>query len=646
MMIIIGEQMKFIPIKIIIGLLLSMSWISAQSVNFSIKIEGQLKTISPYIYGTNDVILESDNYAALRQGGNRMTGYNWENNASNAGSDYLHSSDNYLTWSAGITGDDENIPGIVTTKFQDDALEIGANYSLVTLQMAGFVAKDKDKAVTVEQTAPSSRWDRVSFSKDSAFSLVPDLTDTNVYMDEYVNFLVNRYGKANEVSGVKGYSLDNEPALWPSTHPRIHPLKTTCQEIVQKAIDLSKAVKNIDEYAEIFGPALYGFSAYTTFQDAPDWTTVSKGKTYSWFIDYYLDEMKKAETANGGKRLLDVLDVHWYPEAIGDQRITNSGSTSDKDIAARLQAPRTLWDTKYTENSWIGQYGKAHLPLIPKMLASINKYYPGTKLAFTEITYGGNNHISDGIAMADAIGIMAKYGVYYVALWPTTNQTNFISSAYKIFRNYDGNKSTFGDYYATSITSDSVNTSVYGSITEGSNEIHIIAINKYLTKSCPAEFSITTDNINVLSGKVWAFDASNPVPKEITAVSGIQNNSFSYFLPAGSVCHFVLKTSSTLSDINENRIGLKHDFKLEAFPNPFNPSCQIEYSTPSSSNAVIQIFSITGEVVKTFDQLSATGHVTWNGTNNNNEKVSSGVYCAILKDDSHIYLTKKLMLLK
>jgi len=59
---------------------------------------------------------------------------------------------------------------------------------------------------------------------------------------------------------------------------------------------------------------LYGFAAYETLQSAPDWGT--EGEGYRWFIDYYLDKMKKASDEEG-KRLLDVLDVHWYPEARG-----------------------------------------------------------------------------------------------------------------------------------------------------------------------------------------------------------------------------------------------------------------------------------------------------------------------------------------
>ena len=71
--------------------------IFSQSVDFSISVEESLKTISPYIYGTNQLLTEDEHWGAMRQGGNRLTGYDWENNASNAGTDWLNSSDNFLT---------------------------------------------------------------------------------------------------------------------------------------------------------------------------------------------------------------------------------------------------------------------------------------------------------------------------------------------------------------------------------------------------------------------------------------------------------------------------------------------------------------------------------------------------------------------
>ncbi|MBN2093460.1 glycoside hydrolase family 44 protein, partial [candidate division KSB1 bacterium] len=410
------------------------------NVNFTVDYTKPMIPISPYIYGTNQLLSGKENWTVFRLGGNRMTGYNWENNASNAGNDWYHSSDNYMTHIFGITN--ENKPGIVVTTFHDRSLEYQAK-SIITIQMAGYVSRDKKGEVSEVETAPSARWREVRARKMANFETAPDVNNDFVYMDEFVNFLVDLYGKANEEEGILGYCLDNEPALWPSTHPRIHPKKTLCTEITSKAKEFASAIKKVDPYAEILGPCLYGFAAYTDFQGATDWNTVKKGKSYSWFIDYYLDQMKIAEK-DSGKRLLDVLNVHWYPEAKGDNRITEKNATTERDNKARVQAPRTLWDPTYTENSWIGQWGKSHLPLIPKLKASIDKFYPGTKMAFNEIVYGGPKHISGTIAMADVLGIFAKYGVYMASLWPLTAECENYTAAYKIYRNYNDRYSTFG----------------------------------------------------------------------------------------------------------------------------------------------------------------------------------------------------------
>jgi mannan endo-1,4-beta-mannosidase len=282
-------------------------------------------------------------------------------------------------------------------------------------------------------------------------------------MDELVNFLVQKYGKASSPTGIKGYSLDNEPALWPTTHPLLHPAKPTIKEMMDKSIALSTAVKNVDSTAEIFGPVTYGFAENYHFQDATDWSQYSQYNTY---INAYLANMKPAsDSAN--KRLLDVLDTHWYPEvqgttiAGGKVRITEDNA--DPGVAyARMQAPRSLWDPTYQEDSWIGQwFASTAFPLLPKLQSSIDRYYPGTKMAFTEFDYGGKNHISGGIAAADVLGIFGKYGVYFSSRWG--DMTGYISTAYKLYRNYDGVKSTFGDTEIDATNPDSDNISIYAS---------------------------------------------------------------------------------------------------------------------------------------------------------------------------------------
>ena len=135
-------------------------------VQFTINTHAQRHAISPYIYGTNQNMTGTERFTVFRQGGNRMTGYNWENNFSHAGSDWYHSNDNYLTWVVGIPSSQERIPGIVVTRFTDQN-NISNAKSLVTLQMAGYVARDGRQTVTEAQTAPSVRWREVKFRKQA-----------------------------------------------------------------------------------------------------------------------------------------------------------------------------------------------------------------------------------------------------------------------------------------------------------------------------------------------------------------------------------------------------------------------------------------------------------------------------------------------
>jgi len=145
----------------------------------------------------------------------------------------------------------------------------------------------------------------------------------------------------------------------------------------------------------------YGWYGYETLQNAPD--ASGKGE----FLTYYLDQMKAAEQS-AGMRLVDYLDLHWYPETyVSDgymnqmsTRIVDQADPSAQIQAARLQAPRSLWDPSYNENNWIAQSIPGAITLIPRLKQKIATHYPGTKLSFSEYTYGGGHDITGGVAEA------------------------------------------------------------------------------------------------------------------------------------------------------------------------------------------------------------------------------------------------------
>jgi hypothetical protein len=194
---------------------LSIPYVTSNAANlkFNVSIDTTKdKTpISQLIYGGNWDFNDAS-LTSKRLGGNRMTGYNWENNFSNAGSDWQHSSDTYLLSNGNVPKDQWSEPASVITTFHEQNQSQGIPYSLVTLQAAGYVSADSKGTVSEAETAPSARWKEVKFNKDSALSLTPDTTDDYVYMDELFNFLTNKYGSASTPTGIKAYAIDNEPA--------------------------------------------------------------------------------------------------------------------------------------------------------------------------------------------------------------------------------------------------------------------------------------------------------------------------------------------------------------------------------------------------------------------------------------------------
>jgi mannan endo-1,4-beta-mannosidase len=507
----------------------------AGSVDISADAGRSRSPISPYVYGSNQDYA-GNAWTVRRWGGNRTTGYNWETNFSNAGADYLHQSDLYLIGNAGLPASDASIPGRAMTYFHTQSQQMGAK-SIITLQMAGYAAADGTGPVSAAETAPSRRWVKVEPRKNAPFSASPNVTDGVVYMDELVNLLVQRFGSANSPTGVRWYSLDNEPELWPYTHPRIHPDTLRAAELVNRSVALASAVKDVDPGAEILGPAHYGINAYVSLQDAPDWNAVKGGS--AWFVDYYLDQMREG-SERAGRRLLDVLDVHWYPEARGDHRVTDGNAITAKDQAARVEAPRTLWDSTYREESWVQQSLSSFLPILPRLQQSIDRHYPGTRLAVSEYNYGGGADISGGLAQADVLGVFGSHAVYIATLWGIGASDAYLSAAFNLYRNYDGKQGAFGNTSVGATTSDVASTSVYAAINDQDTAVmHVILLNKSAA-ALEARVRVTSATA-YRTGDVWGFDAISSRVRQQAPVGRITGNAFTYVLPARTALHVVLR---------------------------------------------------------------------------------------------------------
>jgi hypothetical protein len=84
------------------------------------------------------------------------------------------------------------------------------------------------------------------------------------------------------------------------------------------------------------------------------------------------------------------------------------------------------------------------------------------------------------------------------------------------------------------------------------------------------------------------------------------------------------------------------------YPNPFNPTTTISFSTAKTGNVTIDVFNIKGQKVRGLvDGVYGVGShsVIWNGLDDNGASVSSGIYFYRMRAGDFTE-TKKMMLMK
>ena len=83
------------------------------------------------------------------------------------------------------------------------------------------------------------------------------------------------------------------------------------------------------------------------------------------------------------------------------------------------------------------------------------------------------------------------------------------------------------------------------------------------------------------------------------------------------------------------------------YPNPFNPTTQIDYSVKREGRVTLRIYNVQGQLVRTLtDHSHGPGHytVTWDGTDQRNRPSASGVYIYRLSTDNSAQSARMILL--
>ncbi|MEM8736018.1 MAG: glycoside hydrolase family 44 protein, partial [Planctomycetota bacterium] len=376
-------------------------------------------TISDDIYGLNfaDPQLAADiGLTVDRWGGNSTTRYNYEIDTFNTASDWFFEN------IANEVDDESALPaGNAADQFVAANQNRGSD-SIITLNTLGWIPKSRDKVggFSVEKYGEQQEVDPWlpgygnGVRPDGSYITGNDPYDTSIPSDEafaqqWITHLQSQFGTAAD-GGVQYYALDNEPMLWHYTHRDVHPEPASYDEVLSKGVSYAGAIKDIDPDAQVLGPTVFGWTAY--FYSALDaaaggawWENpmdrnANGGKP---FVPWYLEQMAAAEEEQG-RRLLDYLDIHYYPQNDGIT-LTKDGGSAELQ-ATRNRSTRSLWDPDYVDETWIDDT----VMLLPRMRDWIDENYPDTKLAITEYNFGAIDHYTGATAQAEVLGLFGREG--------------------------------------------------------------------------------------------------------------------------------------------------------------------------------------------------------------------------------------------
>jgi hypothetical protein len=239
---------------------------------------------------------------------------------------------------------------------------------------------------------------------------------------------------------------------------------------------------------------------------------------------------------------VEVYDFHWYSEATdgsGNRVINLSGPTlTDAQVQAIVQSPRSLWDTTFTENSWITtDVLGGPIYILGRLQSRIASENPGMKISITEYENGGWEHIAGMIAQADNLGIFGAQNVFAASFWPPSGTYSYAIAGFRAFRDFDGANSNFGDTSVQATSSNVQNVVVYAS-TDSTNpgRVVFVAINRSTSSQVTAINGLTLSGTAHLY-QMTASSAQNqsPIVPVAAGTMPATGSSLTITLPALSV---------------------------------------------------------------------------------------------------------------
>ncbi|MDO6432693.1 glycoside hydrolase family 44 protein [Flavitalea sp. BT771] len=491
--------------KIAVSLLLVLTYslLLAQNVQVNVDLQSNRKPVSPFIYGRNGSISDDPSNptspatwqlykdAGLNfyreNGGNNLSTYNWRLKLASHPDWYnnVYKHD----WDFAAASLQQNIPSA---------------QGMWGFQLLGQAALTTANNFNDWAYNQSQYWSGLGQNLAGGGTLNPAggsqalvNGDTSLYLEHWnedsttgiLNHWFGSGGQGLDSTHLRYWNMDNEVEIWSGTHDDVMPVQLDAESFMQRFFAVAKKARALCPGIKLSGPVSPNEWQWYAFGAGP--VTGSDGFRYPW-LQYFIKRLAE-EQQRTGIRLLDVIDLHFYP-----------GSTNPADI---VQYHRVFFDSSYAYPEANGVHlvngGWDNSIQIEDVFGRcqnwLNQYMgPGNGVTFgvseTAVNLN-NNPNAQAVWYGSTLGEFMKHGVEYFSPW---NWEKGMWETLHLYSRY--NKKTS----IQALSNDELNVSAYATASDANDSITVVLVNRSLTLSKTvtvnlAHFTLPNQPVQVLT---------------------------------------------------------------------------------------------------------------------------------------------------
>lgn len=597
--------MKFYALLVLILLCIS---VVAQNINIEVKVNSGRTAVSPYLYGRNNSFSDASGSptssatfklykeAGLRFsrecGGNNSTKYNWRKKLSSHPDWYnnVYSHD----WDYASKTIQTNMPGFQT---------------MWSFQLIGKAAANKNNNFNDWSYNQSQWWSgcaqnlagggQVNASGGNKATKEGDPAKylMNWNADSTTAILSHFFGSGGlglNPDNFSYWNMDNEPEIWNGTHDDVIPQQIPADSFMTLYFETAKKARALYPSIKLVGPV--PANEWQWFKWGEEALKIN-GQYYCW-LEYFIKRIADEQKATGIK-LLDVLDLHFYPYETADAQV--------------VQLHRVFFDKSYVypgvngiktiTGGWDSSQNKEYI--MQRIRDWLNKYIGtdhGVGLAVTEMDTKASNPNIRAVTYASILGTFANQGVEVFTPW------SWEIGMWEVLHLF----SRYSREISVSTTSSlEATVSGYSTCSAPGDSLTIILVNRDLSAARTANVQLSDFGVkdgsfasytlsSLPSTETFKSHTSNALKKNSVKVT---NQSFSITLPALSATAIVLHSYETLSQKFEQQ----NDLRLISHHEQKNVTLSAASSLPY--NSILTVYFRDGKKIESFSWDGKAGNL-------------------------------------